>query len=78
MGTVGVIEMANKGTLFLDEIGDLPIGLQVKLLKVIQEKNIVKIGGTRPIKVDFRLVSATNENIEKMVTAGTFMEGPLL
>ncbi len=71
-GKVGVIEMANKGTLFLDEIGDLPIGLQVKLLKVIQEKNIVKIGGTRPIKVDFRLVSATNQNIEKMVTEGTF------
>ncbi|MCF8070376.1 MAG: sigma 54-interacting transcriptional regulator [Desulfobacterales bacterium] len=71
-GKVGVIEMANKGTLFLDEIGDLPIGLQVKLLKVIQEKKIIKLGGKQPIDVDFRLVSATNQNIEEMVEKGTF------
>lgn len=71
-GKIGVIEMAQKGTLFLDEIGDLPIGLQVKLLKVIQEKTILKVGGVQPIEVDFRLVSATNQDLKAMVGNGSF------
>ncbi|WP_286886982.1 sigma-54 interaction domain-containing protein [Aneurinibacillus sp. UBA3580] len=71
-GKPGIIELADKGTLFLDEIGEMPLALQAKLLKVIQEKQITPVGGTRPKKVDFRLIAATNQNLERMVKEGKF------
>ncbi|WP_342044499.1 sigma-54 interaction domain-containing protein [Bacillus sp. OTU530] len=73
-GKIGIIELAHKGTLFLDEIGELPLDIQVKLLKVLQEKSITKIGGGRSKKVDFRLVAATNQDLEYMVKQGKFRE----
>ncbi|MFC0273887.1 sigma-54 interaction domain-containing protein [Metabacillus herbersteinensis] len=73
-GKPGIFEMADKGILFLDEIGELPLSLQVKLLRVIQEKEIQRIGGTKPIKVDVRLIAATNRNLKEMVMNGSFRE----
>lgn len=66
-GKVGRIELANGGTLFLDEIGELPMHLQAKLLQVIQDKKIIKIGGTSPTPVNFRLITATNQDLQKLV-----------
>lgn len=71
-GKPGRIELADKGTLFLDEIGELPLGLQTKLLQVIQEKQIVKVGGTKPIAIDFRLVTATNQDLRSLVEMKRF------
>lgn len=71
-GKTGLIEEADNGTLFLDEIGELPLAIQVKLLKVLQEKKFMRIGGTKERHVDFRLVTATNQNLEKMVQKGSF------
>jgi transcriptional regulator with PAS, ATPase and Fis domain len=71
-GKQGIIQQAHNGTLFLDEIGELPLSIQVKLLKVIQEKKFLPIGGKNEIQVDFRLVTATNQNLEEMVRKGTF------
>lgn len=71
-GKVGLIQLAHKGTLFLDEIAEMPLDLQVKLLKVIEEKKFTKVGGTKEMEVDFRLVAATNQNLETMVKEGTF------
>ena len=73
-GKIGRIELARNGTLFLDEIGDLPLDLQVKLLKVLQEKSFTKVGGTRSITVDFRLISATNRDLETRVKERKFRE----
>jgi len=73
-GKFGKIELAQNGTLFLDEIGELPLSLQVKILKVIQEKSLTKIGGTKQIKVDFRLISATNKDLETLVREKQFRE----
>ncbi|BCR04270.1 RNA polymerase subunit sigma-54 [Desulfuromonas versatilis] len=73
-GKIGTIELANRGTLFLDEIGELPLALQVKLLRVIQEKTLTRIGGTREIRVDFRLVAATNRDLDALVKSGRFRE----
>ncbi len=70
----GKFELADGGTLFLDEVGDLPLPLQVKLLRALQEKEIERVGGTRPIKVDVRIISATNRNLEEMVREGAFRE----
>ena len=70
----GLIERAHGGTLFLDEIGELPLPLQVKLLRVIEEKEIQRLGGLKPKKVDFRLLTATNRDLEEMVKAGTFRD----
>ena len=70
----GRVEIANKGTLFLDEIGELPVSLQAKLLRVLQEKTIERVGGTSPIAVDFRLIAATNKTLEDEVKKGTFRE----
>ena len=70
----GKFEMANGGTVFLDEIGDLAPLLQVKLLRVLQEREIDKVGETRPIKVDVRVLAATNRDLEKMIAGGTFRE----
>lgn len=73
-GKMGKIESANKGTLFLDEIGDMPLNLQVKLLRVLQERSIEKVGGNQLIPVDIRIVCATNKNLEDMITKGDFRE----
>ena len=68
----GRFELANGGTLFLDEIGDISPGFQAKLLRILQEREFERVGGTRPIKVDVRLVCATNRNLEKMIQRGEF------
>ncbi len=73
-GKIGLIELADKGTLFLDEIGELPLNLQVKLLKVIQDKTFTRVGGTKTIKVDFRLISATNRDLTRLVEEGRYRE----
>ena len=70
----GKFELADGGTLFLDEIGDMDGGLQAKLLRVLQEREVVRLGGRRPIPVDVRLVAATHRDLEKMVREGTFRE----
>lgn len=70
----GKITLANKGTLFLDEIGDMPMELQVKLLRVLQEREITPVGGKIPQKVNIRIVSATHRNIEELVAKGLFRE----
>ena len=69
---IGRLELAHMGTLFLDEIGDLPLELQPKLLRALQEKEIERLGGRRTIPVDVRLIAATNRNLDKMVKAGEF------
>ncbi len=69
---LGKFELAHKSTLFLDEIGEMPIDLQVKLLRALQEKEIERVGGTRTIKVDVRIVAATNRDLEKDVAEGRF------
>ena len=73
-GKVGLIESANEGTLFLDEIGELPSNLQVKLLKVIQNRVITKVGSVAEVPVDFRLISATNQNLETLMKNGLFRD----
>lgn len=70
----GLIELAHRGTLFIDEIGEIPLSTQVKLLRVIQEKTIVRLGGTRTLTSDFRLVAATNRNLTEEVAQGNFRE----
>lgn len=70
----GLMETANRGTLFLDEIGELPLGLQVKLLRALQERQIRRVGGTRQIDVDIRVVSATNRDVRTAVAEGKFRE----
>ncbi|WP_297887852.1 sigma 54-interacting transcriptional regulator [Sulfurihydrogenibium sp.] len=70
----GKFELANGGTIFLDEIGDMPLLLQAKILRVLQEKEIERLGSTKPISIDVRIIAATNKNLEKMVYEGTFRE----
>ena len=72
--TEGKIEMADGGTLFLDEVGDIPLPLQVKLLRFLQERVIERIGGRKPIAVDTRIVCATHQDLEGMIGEGTFRE----
>jgi two-component system, NtrC family, response regulator len=72
--TEGKIELADGGTLFLDEVGDIPLPLQVKLLRFLQERVIERIGGRKPISVNTRVVCATHQNLEAMIAAGTFRE----
>jgi formate hydrogenlyase transcriptional activator len=69
---VGRFELADGGTLFLDEIGEIPLDLQPKLLRVLQEQEFERLGGTRTVRVDVRLVAATNRDLEKMMAAGQF------
>ena len=71
---IGKFELANKGTVFLDEIGDLTPLLQAKLLRVIQEKELERLGGLHPVKIDVRLIVATNRNLEEEVKKGNFRE----
>lgn len=71
-GKKGLFEVADHGTLFLDEIGELPLDLQAKLLRVLQEGEMTRVGGVKPIKVDVRVIAATNRNLEQMVEEGTF------
>jgi two-component system response regulator PilR (NtrC family) len=70
----GLFEVANKGSIFLDEIGELPLPMQVKLLRVIQERNFHRVGGTDNIEVDVRVIAATNRNLEEEVKKGNFRE----
>jgi two-component system response regulator HydG len=69
---IGAFEYANGGTLFLDEVGDMPISTQIKLLRVLEDHKITRVGDNRPIKVNVRLISATNRPLERMVSEGTF------
>lgn len=73
-GKVGLIELADKGTLFLDEIGDMPLAAQVKLLRVLEEKTVYRVGSPKAHPVDFRLVAATNRDLLHIVEQGTFRE----
>ncbi|CAB3750478.1 sigma-54-dependent Fis family transcriptional regulator [Paraburkholderia solisilvae] len=73
-GSVGKILQADGGTLFLDEIGDMPLAQQVRLMRVLQERSIVPLGGTRAIPVDVRIICATHRNLREMIDAGTFRE----
>ena len=70
----GRFEVADKSTLFLDEIGDLPLEMQIKLLRVLQERQIERLGSSKPINVDMRIVAATNRDLEKGIAQGTFRE----
>ncbi|MEN6460221.1 MAG: sigma 54-interacting transcriptional regulator [Syntrophomonas sp.] len=74
IGKVGLFELASGGILFLDEIGDMPINLQVKLLRVIQDMEITRVGGVKPIKVDLRLFAGTNRNLHDMASRGEFRQ----
>ena len=71
-GKPGKLELANHGTVFLDEIGDMPLDMQPKLLTVLEEKEIEHIGGTTPVRSDFRLITASNQDLEEMVKEGKF------
>lgn len=73
-GKIGQIELADKGTLFLDEISELPFSMQVKLLKVLNDKKFMRIGGTKTITSDFRLIAATNKDLKTLVEEGKFRE----
>ena len=75
-GKPGLFELANHGTLLLDEIGDMPLDLQVKLLRAIQTKEITRIGGIKPIHLDVRIIAATNCNLKAKVADGTFRQDP--
>ncbi len=70
----GRFELADGGTLFLDEIGDVPIDVQIKLLRVLQERELERVGGTETVKVDVRVVSATHRDLERQISEGTFRE----
>ena len=71
---IGKIERANHGTLFLDEVGDIPLSMQVKLLRFLEDQTIERLGGRRPIKIDTRIVCATNQDIKRLIAEGRFRE----
>jgi transcriptional regulator with PAS, ATPase and Fis domain len=73
-GKMGIFELANNGTVFLDEIADLPLQMQAKLLRVLQENELRRIGGEKMIKIDCRIICATNKNLQEMVDKETFRE----
>jgi transcriptional regulator with PAS, ATPase and Fis domain len=73
-GKVGKFEQANNGTILLDEIGELPMPLQSKLLRIIQERELEKIGGIKPMSLDVRLICCTNQNVEQMIAEGKFRQ----
>jgi formate hydrogenlyase transcriptional activator len=70
----GRFELADGGTIFLDEIGDLPLEIQVKILRVIQEREFERVGGTQPVKTDVRIIAATNRDLESLITKGAFRQ----
>jgi len=70
----GPIELAHGGTLFLDEIGELPLDLQPKLLRVLEERRVMRVGATQPVSVDVRIIAATHRNLEEMVANGELRE----
>lgn len=74
IGKIGLFELADNGTIFLDEVAELPLNMQVKLLRVLQEETITRIGGHKEIKINVRIISATNNNLEEMVKTGLFRE----
>lgn len=71
-GKKGLFEMADKGTLLLDEIGEIPLPIQVKLLKFLETKELIRVGGTQSVKIDTKIIAATNQDIEEMVANGSF------
>ncbi len=71
-GKLGKLELANNGTLFLDEIGDLPLEMQPKLLRVLEEKEFERVGGNTPVRSEFRIIAASNQNLEEMIHEGKF------
>jgi two-component system response regulator AtoC len=71
---VGLLEAANKGTIFLDEIGEMPLSMQVKLLRFVEERSFLRVGGVKPISVDLRLIAASNRDLKELVAAGAFRE----
>jgi len=73
-GKPGKFELADKGTLFLDEIGDMPLSMQAKLLRVLQDKVIERVGGIDSKKIDVRIIAATNKNLQQLVSEGKFRE----
>ncbi|MFZ5969881.1 MAG: sigma 54-interacting transcriptional regulator [Bacillota bacterium] len=73
-GKMGLFEVADGGTIFLDEIGELPLEMQVRLLRVLQEQEITRVGSTKPVKIDVRILAATNRDLKEMVDAKTFRE----
>ncbi len=73
-GKPGKFELAHRGTIFLDEIGDMPLSMQAKLLTVLQEREVERIGGTKPIRIDVQVLAATNRNLEELVKEGVFRE----
>jgi len=70
----GLLESANGGTVFLDEVGEMPLSMQVKLLRVIQERTFLRVGGVKPIDLDVRFIAATNQEMEKMLATGAFRQ----
>ncbi|MEE0740697.1 MAG: sigma 54-interacting transcriptional regulator [Emergencia sp.] len=73
-GKMGLFELAHRGTIFLDEIGEMPLPLQSKLLRVLEERKVMRVGGSKPIDIDVRIISATNKNLFDMVEEGDFRE----
>lgn len=71
---IGLFELADNGTLFIDEVGDVPLNMQIKLLRVLQERTFMRVGGTREIRSSFRLITATNRDLPRAVREGTFRE----
>ncbi|WP_415718943.1 sigma-54-dependent transcriptional regulator [Maridesulfovibrio sp.] len=71
---IGLLESADGGTVFLDEIGEMPVNMQVKLLRVIQERHIMRVGGTKPVSLDIRIIAATNRDLHKAMETGEFRE----
>ena len=73
-GKLGMFELAHKGTLLLDEVAEIPLNLQVKLLRAIQEQEIMRVGGTKPVKLDVRIIAVSNKDLESLVKSGSFRE----
>src|SRR5699024_9785546 len=73
-GKKGLFEEANNGSIFLDEIGELSLNMQTKLLRFLQENEIIRVGGTKPIQINVRVIAATNTNLEKAIMDKTFRE----
>lgn len=71
-GKIGKFELANNGTLLLDEIGEMPMTLQSKLLRVLQEQELEHVGGVKPIKINVRIICSTNQNLQKLIAEGKF------